>query len=111
MLLSVWTVRDALCPGSKEAERMCLASSGAVAALPNSWRIMMVMRITPSEAERNAGVFSKATLDKAAHCVRTEGCLILEDIVNAALVIEARDTFVRKYDRYLDGRKHDDALE
>jgi hypothetical protein len=72
---------------------------------------MMVMRITPSEAERNAGVFSKATLDKAAHCVRTEGCLILEDIVNPALVIEARDTFVRRYDRYLDGRNHDDALE
>ena len=71
----------------------------------------VVMRITPSEAERNAGVFSKATLDKAAHCVRTEGCLILEDIVNPALVIEARDTFVRKYDRYLDGRNHDDALE
>jgi Phytanoyl-CoA dioxygenase (PhyH) len=71
----------------------------------------MIMRITPSEAERNAGVFSKATVDKASHCMRTEGTLILEDIVNPILILEARETFVQRYGRYLDGRKHEDALE
>jgi hypothetical protein len=71
----------------------------------------VVVRITPSEAERNARAFSNATLDKAANCMRTEGTLILEDIVDPALILEARETFVQRYARYLDGRKHDDALE
>jgi Phytanoyl-CoA dioxygenase (PhyH) len=71
----------------------------------------MIMRITPSEAERSARAFSSATLDKASICMRTEGALILEDIVNPALIVEAREIFLQKYDRYLDGQEHDDALE
>jgi hypothetical protein len=71
----------------------------------------MVIRITPSETERNAGTFSSPTLDKASHCMRVEGALVLEDIVNPALILEAREIFFQRYDRYLDGRKHDDALE
>jgi ectoine hydroxylase-related dioxygenase (phytanoyl-CoA dioxygenase family) len=71
----------------------------------------MIMRITPSEAERCAGAFSNATLHKASNCIRTEGALILEDIVDPVLIVEAREGFVEKYDRYLDGRQHDDALE
>ena len=71
----------------------------------------MITRITPSEAERSAGTFSNATLHKASHCMRTEGALILEDIVNSALILEARKIFVQKYERYLDGREHDDALK
>jgi ectoine hydroxylase-related dioxygenase (phytanoyl-CoA dioxygenase family) len=71
----------------------------------------VIMRITPSEAERSAGAFSNATLHEASHCMRTEGGLILEDIVKPALIHEAREIFVQKYDRYLDGRGHDDALE
>jgi hypothetical protein len=71
----------------------------------------MIMRITPSETERNAHAFSSATLDKASHCMRMEGVLILEDIVNPALIFEARQAFIQRYDRYLDGREHNDALE
>ena len=43
--------------------------------------------------------------------MRTEGALVLEDIVNPALILEAREIFVQRYDRYLDGREHDDALQ
>jgi hypothetical protein len=71
----------------------------------------MVMRIKPSEAEWNARTFSSTTIEKASNCVRTEGALVLEDIVNPALILEAREIFVQRYDRYLDGRKADDALE
>jgi ectoine hydroxylase-related dioxygenase (phytanoyl-CoA dioxygenase family) len=40
-----------------------------------------------------------------------EGALILEDIINPALILEARQAFMQKYDGYLDGREHDDALQ
>jgi Phytanoyl-CoA dioxygenase (PhyH) len=71
----------------------------------------MVIRITPSGEERNAGAFSSETIEKASHYMRTDGTLILEDIINPALVTNAREAFIEKYDRYLDGRSHDDALE
>src|SRR5262249_9398731 len=74
-------------------------------------RTAMVMRITPSETERNARAFSSATLGTAAQCMRTEGALILEDIVDTALILEERQTLIKKYDRYFDGQKHNDALE
>jgi len=70
----------------------------------------MVTRITPSEAEWNAHAFNGATLDKASHCMQADGALVLEDIVNPALIRETREIFVQRYDRYLDGREHDDAL-
>jgi hypothetical protein len=43
--------------------------------------------------------------------MRVDGTLILEDIVESALIREARETFVQRYDRNLDGREHDDALQ
>jgi hypothetical protein len=43
--------------------------------------------------------------------MRTAGTLILEDIVEPTLIREAREAFVQRYDRYLDGREHDDALQ
>jgi ectoine hydroxylase-related dioxygenase (phytanoyl-CoA dioxygenase family) len=43
--------------------------------------------------------------------MRTEGVLILDDIVSPALIVQARQVFFAKYDRYLDGKKHDDALD
>src|SRR5262245_18607897 len=80
-------------------------------AAPKRMENAMIMRIAPSEAERSARAFSSATLDKASICMRTEGVLILEDIVDPALIFEAREIFLQKYDHYLDGREHDDALE
>jgi hypothetical protein len=71
----------------------------------------LVAKITPSATERGAGEFTNATLEKASQCMRTDGTLILEDIVEPALIREARETFVQRYDRYLDGREHDDALQ
>jgi Phytanoyl-CoA dioxygenase (PhyH) len=65
--------------------------------------ISMVLRIAPSDPERKAGIFSQATLDKAALCMRTEGALLLEDIVDPKLIVEARENFLQKYARYLDG--------
>ena len=71
----------------------------------------MLVRITPSEAEHHAKAYSGKTLEEAARCLRREGALILEDIVNPALIQEARENFVQRYDRYLDGQKHYDALQ
>ena len=82
-----------------------------VAVLSHLWRMAMVMRIIPSEAEWNDRAFSNETLEKASRCMRTDGALVLEDIVDPALILAARETFVQRYDHYLDGREHDDALE
>jgi len=71
----------------------------------------VITRITPSETERNARAFSKATLDKALRCMRTEGFLVLGDIVSPTLIREAREIFVERYGHYLDGQKHEDAVE
>jgi len=71
----------------------------------------LVVRIAPSEAEYAARAFTGETLERAAQCMRTDGALILEDIVDKALVKEARLTFAERYARYLDGRPHDDALQ
>src|SRR5262245_39660631 len=71
----------------------------------------MIMRIKPSDAERDARAFSGATLDKASLCMRTQGVLVLEDIVNPALILEAKEIFIKRYDRYLDGQKHRHASE
>jgi hypothetical protein len=43
--------------------------------------------------------------------MRTDGALILEDIVDVGLIEEARRTLVQRYARYLDGAEHDDALQ
>lgn len=71
----------------------------------------MIARFTPSEAERKAGAFSEATLDKATRCMRADGVLVLEDIVNPASTREARRAFVQRYARYLDEQKRDATLD
>jgi hypothetical protein len=71
----------------------------------------VLIRIRRSEAEWNAGVFSSETLEKASRGLRADGTLILEDIVDLSLIREARDSFLKRYVRYLDGQKHEDALQ
>jgi ectoine hydroxylase-related dioxygenase (phytanoyl-CoA dioxygenase family) len=73
--------------------------------------MVVLMRITRSEAEWNAGAFSTETLETAARCMRANGTLILEDIVDPALIREAREAFLQRYDRYLGGQKHHDAVQ
>ena len=70
----------------------------------------MVVRIAPSEAEYAARAFTSETLERAAQCMRADGALVLEDIVDTALVREASLTFAERYARYLDDRPHGDAL-
>src|SRR5262245_61361968 len=79
------------------------------ASLWGKWPL--VTKIGLSATERGAGDFTSATLEKASQCMRADGTLILEDIVKPALIREARETFVQRYSRYLDGREHDDALQ
>jgi Phytanoyl-CoA dioxygenase (PhyH) len=75
------------------------------------WGNALVVRIDPSEMERSARAFGRSTIEKASQCLRTDGVLILEDIVDVALVREARQTFIERYARYLTDQEHDDALK
>jgi ectoine hydroxylase-related dioxygenase (phytanoyl-CoA dioxygenase family) len=71
----------------------------------------MIMRIKPSKAEWSAHEFSSATLDIAADGMRTDGALILEDIINSALIVETKEIFLQRYKRQLNGEKHADVDE
>lgn len=71
----------------------------------------MLARITRSEAEWNAGAFGSEMLAKASYCLRVDGTLILEDIINPALIRQAREAFLQRYDRYLGEQSHHDALQ
>jgi ectoine hydroxylase-related dioxygenase (phytanoyl-CoA dioxygenase family) len=73
--------------------------------------MVVLMRITRSDAEAKSGAFSSETLEKTSRCLRAEGALILEDIVDPALIQEARKAFVERYERYFDGQKHHDAAQ
>jgi ectoine hydroxylase-related dioxygenase (phytanoyl-CoA dioxygenase family) len=66
--------------------------------------------IVPSQSEREAGTLALETVEYASQRFRIDGALIIEDIVDAALVAEARGAFAEAYSRYMDGCKHDDAL-
>ena len=69
-----------------------------------------ISRIVPSEAERTAGALGNETIEQASRSFRIDGALIIEDIVDAAIIAEARRAFRRKYSHYLDGSDHEDAL-
>jgi ectoine hydroxylase-related dioxygenase (phytanoyl-CoA dioxygenase family) len=70
----------------------------------------MILRITPSEEERGAKRFTTETIDHAAQSVRVAGALILDNIIDAPLLQEARQAFLETYTSFLDGQPHDDAL-
>src|SRR5262249_62301025 len=70
----------------------------------------MILRIIPSEAERVAGSLGVETIEQASRSFRVDGALIIEDIVDTALIAKARRAFAEGYSHYLDGVKHEDAL-
>jgi len=70
----------------------------------------VIARIVPNRSERAAGTLSLETVESASRCFRKDGALIVEDIVDAALVEKARRVFLETYSRYLDGREYDDVL-
>jgi Phytanoyl-CoA dioxygenase (PhyH) len=69
----------------------------------------MILRIVPSEVERAASELSRETIERASRSFRLDGALIIEDIVNAALISEARRVFGEAYSHYLDGSLHEDV--
>lgn len=73
--------------------------------------MVVLIKITRSEAEWEARAFSTETLEKATRSMRADGTLILEDIVDPALIREAREVFLRRYNRYLGGQEHHDAVQ
>ena len=70
----------------------------------------MILRIVPSEAERAAGSLGSETIEQASRSFRIDGALIIEDIVDTAIIAEARRAFGERYSHYLDGSEHEDAL-
>src|SRR6478672_5819137 len=69
-----------------------------------------ISRIAPLEAERRAGAFGNETIERASRCFRADGALIIENIVNTAIIAEARGAFHQAYSHYLNDSKHEDAL-
>jgi len=72
--------------------------------------VTMISRIVPSEVERVAGSLGNETIEHASRCFRGDGALIVENIVDTAIITEARCKFSESYSGYLDGFDHDDAL-
>jgi ectoine hydroxylase-related dioxygenase (phytanoyl-CoA dioxygenase family) len=71
----------------------------------------MISRIIPSQAELMAGALGSETIERASRCFRGDGALIIEDIIDAAIITEARHKFAETYSHYLDGSpEYDDAL-
>ena len=69
-----------------------------------------IVRIVPSQSERAAGLLESGTVEYASQRFRSDGALIIEDIVDTALIAQVRRAFAEKYSRYLEDRMHDDAL-
>src|SRR5262245_55237777 len=71
----------------------------------------MISRIVLSAAERAAGEFNRETIEQASRSFRLDGALIIEDIVDATIVTEARRAFIEAYSRYLDVSEHENAAK
>jgi hypothetical protein len=69
-----------------------------------------ISRILLSEAERTTGVLGDETIERASRSFRTDGALIIEDMVDCALIAGARRAFTETYCHYLDGGNHEDSL-
>jgi hypothetical protein len=69
----------------------------------------MILRIVPSQAERAASELSRETIETASRSFRLDGALIIEDIVDAAIISEARRVIGETYSHYLDGSLHEDV--
>jgi ectoine hydroxylase-related dioxygenase (phytanoyl-CoA dioxygenase family) len=70
----------------------------------------VISRIIPSEAECIAGALGNETIEHASRCFRADGALIIEDIIDTAIIDAARRAFDQSYSCYLDGSEHEDTL-
>jgi len=66
-----------------------------------------MLRVTPSDKERSIGEFQRDTIELALRALRVDGLLILEDVVDLALVDAARTAFHDTYTDRLSGARHD----
>jgi len=69
----------------------------------------MLLRIVPSEAERVAAELGSETIEQASRSFRIDGALIIENIVDTAIISEARRVFGEAYSHYLDGSEYQDV--
>ena len=69
-----------------------------------------ISRIVPSEAERTTGALGNETIERASRSFRIDGALIIEDVVDTAIIVDARRAFRETYFQYLDVSEHEDAL-
>lgn len=65
----------------------------------------MIAKITPSDIERAAGVLTSETIKHASRCFRKDGALILEDVVDAAVISQAREAFEAAYAQFCSERE------
>src|SRR5262249_15198335 len=69
----------------------------------------MILRIVPSQAERATSQLSCETIESASRSFRLDGALIIEDMVDAAIISEARRASGEAYSDYLDGSLDEDV--
>src|SRR5689334_15235640 len=70
----------------------------------------MISRIIPSEAELAAGTLGSGTIEQASRTFRTDGAVIIENIVDIALIAAARREFLERYSSCLDGPEREETL-
>ncbi len=56
-----------------------------------------IFRFAPSRPERSAGAWAPDTLENASRALRTDGVIILDDVVDVSLIDAARDAFNGTY--------------
>jgi ectoine hydroxylase-related dioxygenase (phytanoyl-CoA dioxygenase family) len=65
----------------------------------------MILRIIPSEAEHAARALESHKVEHASRCFRRDGALIVEEIVDAAVVVRARQAFAAEYAQFCTERE------
>ena len=75
---------------------------------PNVQRTLS--RIVPLESERTAGALGRETIERASRCFRADGALVIEDVVDGAIIAAAQKAFDQTYSHYLNSSEHEDAL-
>jgi ectoine hydroxylase-related dioxygenase (phytanoyl-CoA dioxygenase family) len=75
---------------------------------PNVQRTLS--RIVPLESERTAGALGRETIERASRCFRADGALVIEDVVDGAIIAAAQKAFDQTYSHYLNGSKNEDVL-
>jgi ectoine hydroxylase-related dioxygenase (phytanoyl-CoA dioxygenase family) len=71
---------------------------------------LVISRIIPSETERLADSLGSETVEQALRSFRLNGALIIENIVDAAIIVGARRAFSEGYSHHLNGSNPKNVL-